>query len=727
LAIEKVLIEVAGSVDLKSTIDQLETIGKVDKANADQFKKSTEAAKKSAEETKKANDNTNKALKEQDGIINRLKSNIQKLTEMRDKSNNPKLLDLYNQKIDAANSKLKNLTTTQKESVKQLSLYDKALQNIGPVLAGAFAVSNVINIGKQILDVTAKFQKFEAVLTNTLGSNSEAQKSIKMITKLAAETPFGVDELVGSYVKLVNQGFKPTAKEITKLGDLAASQGKSFDQLTEAIIDAQTGEFERLKEFGIRASKEGDKVRFTFKGVQTQTDFTSESIRKYILGLGDLKGVSGGMAAISKTLGGQLSNLSDAFDSLLLTVGTKLQGAFAAGIGAISNGVTVLKDLIADTAQESSIFSGVMDVVKMTISNLLAPLKEMFNVLNDVYETVFKPIGRFLSAVFVPIIHAFQKALGGAGTSVGELLAKFNPLIISLRISLIPLQLLAQALGYVAGIIEEHLGPAFQSFTIFLAETRNGIADFINAIIDSGFAKKVQSTLGFQIAKIGKVNIDELRKSFSTLKDTSKEATTEAEKSNEATKKQIVTIESLTEKVKKLTEERDKADVTDLKKINSLNAEIKKTEDLIKKLKGQDDATKEAIKNRKAYEEMQKRAQATLTFDPILNPDLTKDSAKKVHDERLKSMKAGQKIIQQEIKNQQEADKKILEGIQKREAAIKQAKQIGVDFAFNTTDAVLNFVEESEARKAESQIAGINATAEAEILALDKRLAKGRI
>jgi len=123
-------------------------------------------------------------------------------------------------------------------------------------------------------------------------------------------------ELTSAFVKLTNQGFKPSTVELRKLGDLASSTGKSFDQLTEAIIDAQTGEFERLKDFGIRASKEGDKVTFTFKEVKKQVDFTASSIREYLLGLGDLEGVSGAAAVISETLGGKINNLGDSFDKL---------------------------------------------------------------------------------------------------------------------------------------------------------------------------------------------------------------------------------------------------------------------------------------------------------------------------------------------------------------------------------------------------------------------------
>lgn len=219
---------------------------------------------------------------------------------------------------------------------------------IGGLIAGAFAAHKIFDFGKAVFDTTAQFQKFEAVLTNTLGSNSAAQAVLSEITEFAARTPFQVDELTGSFVKLANQGFIPATNEMRKLGDLAAAMGKTFDQLTEAIIDAQTGEFERLKEFGIRASKQGDQVIFTFKGVKTQVDFTNDSIRNYILSLGDLEGVQGGMEAQSKTLGGGLSNLKDAFEQLKLSIGEAAEsgGFFSWILDKLSVGVKGLTNVI---------------------------------------------------------------------------------------------------------------------------------------------------------------------------------------------------------------------------------------------------------------------------------------------------------------------------------------------------------------------------------------------
>lgn len=216
------------------------------------------------------------------------------------------------------------------KSKKELKGFEKSAKdfssNIKGYIAGAFTIGAMTSFAKQVIDVTGQFQRLEAVLTNTLGSSSAAQESMQMISDFASKTPFSVSQLTESFVKLANQGFKPTADEMTKLGDLASSTGKGFDQLTEAIIDAQTGEFERLKEFGIRAEKQGDKVTFAFKGVKTQTDFTADSIRQYVLSLGDAEGVSGSMAAISETLEGKISNLGDSWESMLNTIGSRSTG-----------------------------------------------------------------------------------------------------------------------------------------------------------------------------------------------------------------------------------------------------------------------------------------------------------------------------------------------------------------------------------------------------------------
>lgn len=232
------------------------------------------------------------------------------------------------------------------KSQKSVNNFSTSLKQVGGIIAGAFAIDKLMEFGSSVIETTSTFQRFESVLTNTLGSESEAQKALDRITDFASKTPFSVSELTDSFVRLANQGFKPTSEEMRKLGDLASSTGKEFVMLTEAIIDAQVGEFERLKEFGIRASKQGDQVTFTFKNVKTQVDFTSDAIQNYILSLGDLKGVSGAMVGISNTLGGQISNLGDSFDKMKDTIGDALMPVLTSVINKFKGLFEIITDLL---------------------------------------------------------------------------------------------------------------------------------------------------------------------------------------------------------------------------------------------------------------------------------------------------------------------------------------------------------------------------------------------
>jgi len=265
--------------------------------------------------------------------------------------------DVDSTELTAAKKEVQNL---EKETKKSETAFKKMGDTGGGALNSIRSIAATIGlavIAKQIFDVTAEFQKLAAVLTNTLGSRSLAQAALNDIKTFASQTPFSVQELTASFVKLANQGFKPTLVELRKLGDIASSQGKSFDQLTEALIDAQTGEFERLKEFGIRAAKEGNNVLFTFKGVKTQVDFTNESIRNYVLSLGEAEGVSGSMAAISQTLGGQVSNLGDSFDSLFNGLGQASTGILAYVMEQLSQAVQWTAQIIDDANKLEDPFS----------------------------------------------------------------------------------------------------------------------------------------------------------------------------------------------------------------------------------------------------------------------------------------------------------------------------------------------------------------------------------
>lgn len=293
-----------------------------------------------------------------------------------------------NKEIDTNNVQIKkNVSALEKQKIN-IGKYPKLFGDAAKAVVAFVAASGIARFIKSVIDITATFQKLAAVLTNTLGSRSAAQKSLKDISDFAAKTPFSVVELTDSFVKLANQGFKPTTEELRKLGDLASSQAKGFDQLTEAIIDAQTGEFERLKEFGIRAKKDGEIVTFTFKGVETQTKFTAKEIRNYVLSLGDLAGVSGSMAAISGTLSGKISNLGDNFDALLNFIGSRSAGLIGGILDLANNALGALNSSLSDNIGNLQTEQAEINALATAAINLNTPTevrKALIDELNQKY------------------------------------------------------------------------------------------------------------------------------------------------------------------------------------------------------------------------------------------------------------------------------------------------------------------------------------------------------
>ncbi len=290
-------------------------------------------------------------------------------------------------KLDA---KLKQIDANVGQHTRNVGNYGSAFEKLGGSIKGFIAgleIQQLFSFGKEIINTRAEFEKLEVVLGNTLGSNEKAAQSFQMIQEFASKTPFSVLELTESFVKLTNQGFKPSLQEMENLGDLASSTGKSFQQLAEAILDAQTGEFERLKEFGIKTKVEGDKVSFTFKEQTTTVENNSAAIRDYIIALGDMEGVSGANAKIAGTLTGQLSNLGDSWDGLKNSLGKVIDVPVSSFLSEVSKEINDFSGDVNNAGDSSLTFferiNGWIDVIARVSPALYAlneRMKEFFGI-----------------------------------------------------------------------------------------------------------------------------------------------------------------------------------------------------------------------------------------------------------------------------------------------------------------------------------------------------------
>lgn len=171
----------------------------------------------------------------------------------------------------------------------------------------------------------AEAEQINTSLKSSFHGNAAAAKiAYDQIFQFAAKTPFALQETARSFLKLKNQGLDPSMKALEAYGNIASSlPGKSLNDFVEAVADAATNEFVRLKEFGILARAQGNHVTFLFNGVKTTVQKNSTEIQKYLQNIGKVN-FAGTTMAQGKTIAGQWSTLKDNAGALAARIGTLL-------------------------------------------------------------------------------------------------------------------------------------------------------------------------------------------------------------------------------------------------------------------------------------------------------------------------------------------------------------------------------------------------------------------
>lgn len=420
-------------------------------------------------------------------------------------------LDLDKKGFDSgakdASAQMSRLEKTFGQSVETSK---KVAKGLGVIALG------IIGIGAKALSTAADFQQMGVSLETVFQGNKEAAAAAqKQILDFTAKTPFQIEEVMGAFIKLKNLGLDPSERALRSYGDTASAMGKSLDQMVEAVADATVGEFERLKEFGIRSSVEGDRVKFTFRGVTTEVGKNAGEIEKYLLNLGEVN-FAGGMEAQSQTLNGLISTLKD-------------------NIGIFLNKLANDSGLIDIASKAVKILSGAIETLNEKIDaggGLLEILKIKFKENED---TIYIIAGA-LAGALTPAVLAFAGSLwtalapllpfiiAGAGIALilKYLIDRFGglqPLLETVKLAIMNLwnavaPYLLPALQYLWDVLKNDLFPALTDLwnlikphiipvSLFLAKVMGGIllASIIAVIYIIGALIKVVVWLGRKLAE----------------------------------------------------------------------------------------------------------------------------------------------------------------------------------------------------------------------------------
>lgn len=212
--------------------------------------------------------------------------------------------------------KLRGAQAASEQFNNKWSATMSAARGVGTAMTAAGA--GAMALAKSGLDASMEMEGYGAKLQTAMKDTAKAAEMMEWAKKTAAQTPFEMPDVVDATAKLEMYGL--SAKEwFPAIGDMAGAMGKDVVDGVEAIADAVSGGgLERLKEFGVT----GEQLKqFGWSG-----DYSAKGIDSLKVALQGLLGerFEGGMANMTQTSRGALSNFSDAIFQLRAAIGDAL-------------------------------------------------------------------------------------------------------------------------------------------------------------------------------------------------------------------------------------------------------------------------------------------------------------------------------------------------------------------------------------------------------------------
>ena len=351
-----------------------------------------------------------------------------------------------------------------------LNSVDAAFTRVAAVAAGLATVFGGVFV-RDLISVNKEFQSLKASLITFTGSVENADGAFRILQDFTQKTPFSLREVVSSFNILVAQGIRPTEAQLISFADIAGGTSKSIEQFAEAVADATVNEFERLKEFGIRASKEGNELTLSIGNFTKKINNDSDSILAALSEIGQLQ-FAGGAARQAETLGGSITNLRDSFDGLLFAIG---EAGFA---GELSKATQTLTKMISGNDDLASSISN-----KLTTALYAAVAAIRFVVDN-------------LDTLLIALKVAFSALIIQKVAKVAMAIFEFGRAIVKSQVAL---SLFTTLMKITKGNLLLIAGGAAVAATAY-AEFQNEISDAITSMIDGlevgALMESVLSSLG---------------------------------------------------------------------------------------------------------------------------------------------------------------------------------------------------------------------------------------
>ena len=336
----------------------------------------------------------------------------------------------------------------KEEAGETVEANEKMSVSLTKVLGVIGVVTPLKNFVTELVNVRGQFQQLEISFSTMLKSKEKADKLMSELVDIAAKTPFDLQGVASSAKQMIAYGSSAenVGNELVMLGNVAAGVGSQLSEIAYLYGTLRTQgrayavDIRQFAGRGIPIYEELAKVlgvtkdevsglvkegKVGFKEVeQAFKNMTSESGIYYNL-----------MQEQSKSLTGQLSNLGDAWDTMLNEIGKDTQGIASAGIsglkGLIENYETVGKILIGLIATYGT-YKTALIVVRIAQDTLTARMElailvtKAQTIAQKALNTVMKANPYVLVATVLAGLVATMWAFHDSTTASEKAQQKFN-------------------------------------------------------------------------------------------------------------------------------------------------------------------------------------------------------------------------------------------------------------------------------------------------------------
>jgi tape measure domain-containing protein len=247
------------------------------------------------------------------------------------------LKDLFSKKMGSA--------------ISQTGKLDNSMSKLGGVVASTFAVGSVVGFGKAVIESLKNYEYFHASLKTMLHGNIGATNALEnQLVNLAKTTPFELTEVQTATKQLLAYGFKAgdVVKTMRTLGDVSSGIGAPLGDIAYLYGTLKTSGRVTLMDLRQFAGRGIPIYEVLAKRLNTTTENINKMVSAGKIGFKDIEGAfsdmtsQGGqffnlMADQSKTVGGKLSNMGDAWEQLKVNIGKSQSGIIAGTVSFVGS------------------------------------------------------------------------------------------------------------------------------------------------------------------------------------------------------------------------------------------------------------------------------------------------------------------------------------------------------------------------------------------------------